>query len=159
MAIIELSIGIMASPAHVWRCLTDFQAHTMWMTGITSFQITSDIESGLHTSFRVVSRGPFGIRVVDDVECTEWVDMKTLALEHRGAIKGHSVFLLAPIELGTRLSWREELCVPFGLLGGIVFYLLYRRLLRRTFRQDLWNLKRVVEWGRGENNLSTTSSY
>lgn len=145
MATIEHSIGILASPARVWARLTDIQGQPDWMTGIRSLEITSETTRGLHTTFRVVSRGPFGIRVVDDMECTEWVEEQALVVEHQGSVKGRGIFLLTPIELGTRLGWREELGMPLGLLGDLVFSLLYCRALRRTFRQDLWNLKRLVE--------------
>ncbi|MCZ6891828.1 MAG: SRPBCC family protein [Chloroflexi bacterium] len=145
MATIEHSIGILASPAQVWARLTDIQGQPDWMTGIRSLEITSETTRGLHTTFRVVSRGPFGTRVVDDMEYTEWVEEQALVVEHRGSVKGHGTFLLTPIELGTRLGWREEIRMPLGLLGELVFRLLYRRALRRTFKQDLWNLKRLVE--------------
>ncbi|MCZ6615637.1 MAG: SRPBCC family protein [Chloroflexi bacterium] len=145
MATIEHSIGILASPAQVWARLTDIQGQPDWMTGIRSLEITSETTRGLHTTFRVVSRGPFGTRVVDDMEYTEWVEEQALVVEHRGSVKGQGTFLLTPIELGTRLGWREEIRMPLGLLGELVFRLLYRRALRRTFKQDLWNLKRLVE--------------
>ncbi|MCZ6789231.1 MAG: SRPBCC family protein [Chloroflexi bacterium] len=145
MATIEHSIGILASPAQVWARLTDIEGQPDWMTGIRSLEITSETTRGLRTTFRVVSRGPFGTRVVDDMECTEWIEDQAFAVEHQGSVKGRGTLLLTPIELGTRLGWREEIRMPLGLLGELVFRLLYRRALRRTFKQDLWNLKRLVE--------------
>lgn len=149
MAIIDLFIGILASPAQVWAYLADMQRQPQWMTGIRSFEITSESVQGIGSSFRVISRGPLGMRVVDEMVCTEWGEGEVLTMEHRGSIKGRSSFTLMPIELGTSLRWREELRMPLGWLGEVAFRLMFRGALRRTFRQDLRNLKAQVEGGKG----------
>ena len=149
MATIELSIGILASPAQVWACLADIQRRPEWMSGILSFESTSERTRGVGAAFRMVSRGPFGTRVQDDLVCTKWDEEEVLVMERRGGIKGRGSFYLMPIELGTRVRLREELRMPLGLLGEVAFRLLFRRALRRTFRQDIRKLKALVEGGEG----------
>ena len=147
MATIEVSIGILASPAEVWTYLADIQRQPQWMSGIHSLEITSETAQGVGAAFRVIARGPFGTTVVDDMVCTEWVEAELLTMEHRGRIKGKGSMHLVPIELGTRFRWREELRMPLGLLGELAFRLLFRRALRRTFNQDIRKLKALVESG------------
>ena len=88
--------------------------------------------------------GTLGVRVVDEMVYTEWIE-EVLTVEHLGSIKGKRSFLLKPIELGTYLHWREELHMPLGWLGDLVFRLMFRSALRRTFTQDLRSLKAQVE--------------
>ena len=145
MPIIETSIAIQAAPAKVWAYLADIQGYPGWMKGILSLQSTSEATRGVGASFRQVSRGPFGLRVVDDMVCTEWMEGKVLIIEHRGSVKGKTSFQVISIELGSRVRWREEPRLPMGFLGELLFRLLFRRALRRTFSHDLRSLKNLVE--------------
>ena len=143
--IIETSIAIQATPAKVWAYLADIQGYPRWMKGILSLEITSEATRGVGASFWQVSRGPFGVRVVDDMVCTEWVEGEVLIIEHRGSVKGETSFHVTSIELGSRVRWREEPRLPMGCLGELVFRLFFRRALRRTFSHDLRSLKDLVE--------------
>jgi len=92
-----------------------------------------------------MSKGPFGIRVVDDMECVESIKERQFTIDHVGRVKGFSRFTLAPIEDGTRLSWHEEIYMPLGMLGKFIVRIFYKRKLRRTFTRDLWRLKKLAE--------------
>ena len=145
MATIELSIAILAAPSQVWTYLADIRRRPEWMSGIDNLEAASESTRGVGAAFRMVSRGPFGIKLYDDFVCTKWDEDETLVMERRGSIKGKNAFYLVPIELGSRVQLKEELCMPLGLLGELVFHLLFRRHLRRTLSQDIWNLKALVE--------------
>ena len=115
------------------------------MTDICNLKINQTGVSGKNTTFQVTSKGPFGMRVVDDMECVEWIKERQLTINHVGRVKGFSRFTLSPIEDGTRFTWHEEIRIPLGILGKLIFRIFYKNKLRRTFTRDLWSLKKLAE--------------
>ena len=118
MAIIEVSIGIQASPAQVWAYMADIPRHPQWMTGIHSLEMTSAGTQGVGTSFRAVSRGPLHTRVVDDMVCTEWTEGEVLSVEHRGSVRGAARSLSHPSSLGYGCAGVRRFACPWAGWGS-----------------------------------------
>lgn len=145
MVSIVISIGILATSRQVWSLLSDIERQSEWMTNICNLEINEAGGLDKNTTFQVTSKGPFGIRVVDDMECVESIKERQLTINHVGRVKGVSRFTLDPIEDGTRLTWYEDIYIPLGILGKLIFRIFYKRKLRRTFIRDLWKLKKLAE--------------
>ena len=145
MPVLDTTIAIQATPDKVWGYLSDIQLYKRWMTGMDSLIQTSEISRGTGASFKAVSKGPFRTRLEDRMVCTQWIENVLLTLTHHGDVRGETVFRLIPIELGTRIRWQEELWVPLGFPGRLLFTLLFRKTLRQTFSRDIQNFKSLVE--------------
>ena len=140
MALVEVSALIEASPADVWKDISQLGSHQEWMSDAESIAFVGDTTSGIGTIMEVVTKvGPF--RTTDVMEFIAWDPPKTMAVLHRGSFEGTGTFSLdAEGDGATRLWWREELRFPWYFAGPIGARIA-TPILRRIWRG---NLKRLA---------------
>jgi polyketide cyclase/dehydrase/lipid transport protein len=144
--VIRVSVVVHAPPARVWAHLRDIASHVAWMDDAVAIRFTSASREGVGTTFECDTVvGPF--RLTDRMLVTEWQPRRRIGIRHEGVVTG--VGRLGLRRSGwrsTRVSWEERLRFPWWL-GGPVGSLGATPVLRRVWRRDLANLRRLVEEG------------
>jgi hypothetical protein len=141
-----VNIEIAASPAQVWNVVEPIENHVDWMHDAVAIRFRTDQRRGLGTAFFCDTKvGP--IKLVDNMEITEWIPESVMGVRHVGVVTGSGRFSLTPIDLGrrTRFTWDETLVFPWWLGGPIGALVGGRLVLRAIWGRNLRALKRIVE--------------
>jgi len=140
---IRVSTLIDAPPASVWESVRDISSHTRWMDDADAIRFTSATRAGVGTTFDCDTQvGP--LRLTDHMEVTEWEEPRRLGIRHVGVLTGTGRFSIEPSGPGTLFTWEERLSFPWWLGGDLVGHV-GARLLARTWRRNLRNLKALIE--------------
>jgi uncharacterized protein YndB with AHSA1/START domain len=147
MTAIRVQETIDAPPEQVWASVQDIATHVRWMEDAVAIRFTSDARTGVGASFDCDTKlGPF--RLTDRMVVTEWEPGRVLGIRHAGVVTGSGRFVLTPSGGGTSFAWEEELLFP-AWMGGAAGGAAAAPFLRRVWRRNMANLKRLVE-GSGE---------
>ena len=146
MARIDITRTIAAPPEAVWAVLEDIEHQGQWMVDVRKLKVVSRQKSGAGTIMHVTST-LFGLPVVRDVmEITAWEPPERMDIVHRGQFHGSGSFVLSAAAHGvTEFRWIEEFRPPLGRLGELVFALIVRPHLIRTFARSMANVRRIAE--------------
>ena len=120
MARITVAVEIDATTEKVWEILEPVERHVDWMHDAVAIRFQTDQHRGVGTKFLCDTKvGP--IKLVDQMEITEWIPGKAMGVRHQGVVTGTGQFTLEPIDLDrrTRFTWSEELFFPWWLGGPI----------------------------------------
>lgn len=141
---IQVSTLINASPDRVWAVIADLEAQPRWMTDALEVRVETGKPYGVGTTARVPTRIAH-VTVEDRIEVTAWEPPHQLGIRHVGRLfSGDADIRIEAAGAGSRLTWREYLQPPLGLLGRAGFWF-GRPVLRRQFGDDLKRLKTLVE--------------
>jgi uncharacterized protein YndB with AHSA1/START domain len=143
---IVVSIEIDASPATVWEVVEPVERHVDWMHDAVAIRFQSEQTRGVGTRFLCDTKvGP--IKLVDQMEITEWEPGEVMGVRHTGIVTGSGRFTLTSLDLDrrTRFTWAEELTFPWYLGGPIGAFIGGKVVLAAIWRRNLRNLKRIVE--------------
>ena len=118
MAMVMVEIDLPFPVSEVWDELSKLERHADWMMDAERIDFASGPTRGVGTEMKVRTRvGPF---VTEDViEVHEWTEGKSIGVSHKGLVTGVGVFVLLPIDSGTRFVWWEALEFPWYLGGPI----------------------------------------
>jgi hypothetical protein len=112
------------------------------MADAESITFVGEQRRGVGTTFDCVTRiGP--LRTTDRMTVTRWEPSVAMGIEHRGAVTGVGELRLERAEAGTKLSWREELRLPWWF-GGRVGEAIARPVLRRLWQANLLRLRALA---------------
>ena len=82
---INVSITINKSIDEVWNEVSILKNHTNWMKDAVSIEFLNDKTQGLGAKMKVLTKvGP--IKLFDYMTVTEWIDKKSIGVEHIGII-------------------------------------------------------------------------
>ena len=146
MAHISVSIEIDATPQRVWEVVEPVERHVDWMHDAAAIRFETDQTRGVGTRFLCDTKvGP--IKLVDQMEITEWRPGEAMGVRHTGIVTGTGMFTLTPIDLGrrTRFTWAEELIFPWWLGGPIGAWIGGKLVMGAIWRRNLRGLARIVE--------------
>ncbi len=146
MARISVSIEIDATPERVWNVVEPIERHVDWMHDAVAIRFVTDQTRGVGTKFLCDTRvGP--IKLVDEMEITEWRPGAAMGVRHTGVVTGTGVFSLTPIDLArrTRFTWAEELIFPWWLGGPIGAWIGGKLVMGAIWRRNLRDLCKIVE--------------
>jgi uncharacterized protein YndB with AHSA1/START domain len=135
-----------ASPDTVWRVLEPLDDHVEWMADAETVRFLTAQTEGVGTRFECVTRiGP--IRLVDEMEITQWDPGRAMGVRHRGVVSGEGRFTIEPLDDGrrSRFTWTEELRFPWWLGGPLGSAAAGPLVLRRIWAGNLRRLKPLVE--------------
>jgi hypothetical protein len=128
---IILSIDIDATADAIWRVIEPIEHHVDWMADAESITFTTEQTRGVGAAFDCVTKvGP--LRLTDRMTVTEWEPPRTMAIEHRGLVRGRGRFEISD----GRFTWNEALRFPWWLSAPV---------LKPIWRRNLRRLKEVVE--------------
>ena len=143
MAFISVEATIAAPAEEVWAQIADIGSHVRWMDDAVAIRFTSPAHAGVGATFECDTKvGP--VRLTDRMVVTDWDPPTVMGIRHVGVVTGRGRFVLEPVPGGTRFTWEEDLDFPVRI-GGRVGEALAVPLLRRVWRRNLANLKRLVE--------------
>jgi carbon monoxide dehydrogenase subunit G len=143
MARVRIAVDIEAPLDEVWRAAADLASHAEWMADAESIEFLTPQRYGVGTEMKVATAvGP--LRTNDLMTVTEWVDHRSIGVEHSGIVKGRGRFELSPVAGATRFSWTEDLTFPL-YLGGPVTAVFSKPVLAWVWKRNLAGLKRRVE--------------
>ena len=139
---IKVSIIINAPLKTVWNEVSRLENHTNWMNDAEQIDFLTANSSGIGTKMKVLTKvGP--ITLYDYMTVTEWVEEKTIAVDHTGIVSGKGEFYLEKLdEHNTKFQWRETLKFPF-YLGGIIGEFFGTPILKLIWKKNLNNLKEI----------------
>jgi hypothetical protein len=140
--VVETSVTIELDPPTVWSAIEPIERHVDWMADAESITFVGEQRRGVGTTFDCITRiGP--LRTTDRMTVTRWDPGVAMGIEHRGAVTGVGELRLEPVGAGTRLSWREELHLPWWF-GGRVGEQIARPVLRRVWQANLRRLRALT---------------
>ena len=143
MASIQISTHINASPQVLWEELRHIDRHVNWMHDAASITFLSPTSEGIGTQFACLTKvAPF--KTTDIMTITQWVDERTMGVEHVGLVKGTGTFQIAPKGEGSTITWEESLTFPWWMLGAFGS-LFASPILKLIWKKNLQNLKKIVE--------------
>jgi uncharacterized protein YndB with AHSA1/START domain len=118
MAMVMVAIDLPYPVSAVWDELSKLERHSDWMMDAEGIVFATEQRRGVGTEMRVRTRvGPFVTQ--DVIEVREWTEARSIGVSHRGLVTGVGVFVLTPIDTGTRFVWWEDLEFPWYLGGAI----------------------------------------
>ena len=135
MAMVVVEIDLPYPVSQVWDELSQLERHADWMMDAEQIEFSTGQRRGVGTEMKVRTRvGPF---VTEDIiEVREWTEGASIGVSHRGLVTGVGVFILTPIENGTRFVWFEDLTFPW-YLGGPATAWFAAPVLRWIWRGNL----------------------
>lgn len=146
MARISVSVEIDATTSRVWEVVEPVERHVDWMHDAVAIRFQGDQTRGVGTSFWCDTKvGP--IKLVDQMEITEWRAGEAMGVRHTGIVTGTGLFTLTPIDLDrrTRFTWAEELFFPWWLGGPVGAFVGGKIVMQAIWRRNLRELKQLVE--------------
>lgn len=141
-----MSVDLDAPVERVWQIVEPVERHVDWMHDAVAIRFETEQTRGVGTRFLCDTKvGP--IRLVDQMEITQWRPNEAMGVRHTGLVTGTGVFSLTPIDLGrrTRFTWSEELVFPWWLGGPIGAFIGGKIVLRAVWRRNLRALDRIVD--------------
>jgi len=143
MTMIVVSIDLPHPPDEVWRELAQLERHSEWMADAERIDFDGEQRSGVGTRMAVRTRvGP--LVTTDVIEVRSWLEGRSIGVSHRGIVTGLGVFVLIPIDGGTRFVWWEELEFPW-YLGGPITAWFARPILHMIWQGNLKRFARTTE--------------
>jgi len=141
---INVSITINKSIDEVWDEVSILKNHTNWMKDAVSIEFLNDKTQGLGTKMKVLTKvGP--IKLFDYMTVTEWIDKKSIGVDHVGIVTGKGKFTLREItEEKTDFQWEETLRFPIYLAGPVGEFF-GSPVLKLIWRNNLKGLKELFE--------------
>ncbi len=128
------------SVATLWSELSRLERHVYWMHDALAIEFADDQRRGVGTTFTCRTRvGPLVTR--DVMRVVQWREGATIAVEHRGLVRGRGRFDLVGDPHRVELTWSEELDFPWWALGP-VGALVAVPILARIWRANLAALGR-----------------
>jgi hypothetical protein len=143
MAMIVVSTDLPHPPDGVWSELAQLERHSDWMADAERIDFDGEQRSGVGTRMAVRTRvGP--LVTTDVIEVRSWLEGQSIGVSHRGIVTGLGVFVLVPIDGGTRFVWWEDLEFPW-YLGGPITAWFARPVLRLIWQGNLKRFARTLE--------------
>ena len=104
----------------VFAAMVDLRSQDKWILATTLFAVEGDVDVPLVGSKIAALTGLVGIGVLDTMTVTVYEPPNLWITEHTGkAFKGKGIFEVEPAPGGARVTWAEEIDLPFGVLGRL----------------------------------------
>ena len=141
---IEVETLIYASLDDVWNEVSKIENHSKWMKDAINIDFQTDNKSGVGTKIKVLTKiGP--IKLYDFMTFTKWEEKKSIGVDHVGIVTGKGEMKFEKIdENTTKFKWTETLKFPI-YLGGVIGELFGKPVLELIWKQNLNNLKKIIE--------------
>jgi uncharacterized protein YndB with AHSA1/START domain len=146
MAQISVSVEIDAPVDRVWQVVESVERHVDWMHDAVAIRFQTEQTRGVGTRFLCDTKvGP--VRLVDQMEITEWQPGRAMGVRHTGLITGTGHFTLTPIDLDrrTRFTWAETLVFPWWLGGPVATLIGGKFVMQRIWKRNLRELRAIAE--------------
>ena len=141
---INVSTTINTSIDEVWKEVSVLKNHTNWMKDAVNIEFLNEKTEGLGAEMKVLTKvGP--IKLFDYMTVTEWIEKKSIGVDHVGIVTGKGKFTLIELEEEkTKFLWEETLKFPIYLAGPIGEFF-GSPILKLIWRNNLKGLKELFE--------------
>lgn len=141
---ISVSTIIDKSLNDVWSEVSILKNHTNWMKDAVNIEFLDEKTQGLGTKMKVLTKvGP--IKLFDYMTVTEWIDKKSIGVDHVGIVTGKGKFTLEELSSEqTKFTWKETLKFPIYLAGPIGEFF-GGPILKLIWKNNLNGLKDLFE--------------
>ena len=119
---VQKSIEIAASPNKIWAFFVEPEKVLQWCITFKKFEYTGDQRSGKGTPLYIEEEAGGRLSKMQ-FEVTEWKENEKLAIRmiSGGSYKSYEQhFAVEPAPSGSRVSFMEEIILPFGVLGKLI---------------------------------------
>lgn len=142
VTLIVASVDLPLPASEVWVELSQLERHAEWMADAERIDFADDRRRGVGTEMKVRTRvGPF---VTNDViSVRSWIEGESIGVSHRGLVTGVGVFVLVPVDGGTRFVWLEDLAFPWYFGGGVTAFFA-APILRWIWQRNLNRFARTL---------------
>ena len=141
---ISVSTIIDKSLNDVWSEVSILKNHTNWMKDAVNNEFLDEKTQGLGTKMKVLTKvAP--IKLFDYMTVTEWIDKKSIGVDHVGIVTGKGKFTLEELSSEqTKFTWKETLKFPIYLAGSIGEFF-GAPVLKLIWKNNLKGLKDLFE--------------
>jgi carbon monoxide dehydrogenase subunit G len=119
---VEQSINISAAPEKIWPFLTDPAKLPMWFDTFKQCRFSGDTSTGVGTTYYIEEKVPGPLRKID-FKATVWDEPNNLCLKMTSGknVTDYRIhFRLEPTPGGTLFYFKEEIGMPFGIIGRLL---------------------------------------
>jgi uncharacterized protein YndB with AHSA1/START domain len=117
---VEASVVLRADPEAAFAAMADVRAQEKWIFATTMYAVES-AASPPQVGARIAAfTGFWSIGFLDTMTVTEYDPPRRWAMDKDGALlHGVGIMQVEPLAQGCRVSWANELELPFGILGRL----------------------------------------
>ena len=117
---VSAHVDVAVPPDRAFAELIDAGGQQRWMLGTTVHPLAGTVESPAVGSRLVAFTGLAGMGVLDVMQVTVYDPDHQWVVAHEGrVIQGSGTFQVDPTPTGSRVSWTEDLTLPFGVIGRL----------------------------------------
>lgn len=117
---VAVSVDVAASVELAFAAMVDLASQDRWMLGTKLFPLEGDVPVPGVGSRMAALTGIGGIGVLDTMMVTVFDPPHRWETTHTGnAFKGVGIFLVEPHGAGSRITWKEQIELPLGILGRL----------------------------------------
>ena len=146
--ILENSIHINAAKEEIWPYMTEPKKILKWCITFNKFEYTTEKQEGVGITFYVEEESPGPMPVAKlEFKSTEWIENEKISFSKisDGAPSKYSQeWNVAQENSGSKFTFKEEIEMPFGILGRIIENLGKGRS-ESIIDEMLFTLKNLVE--------------
>lgn len=138
---VEVSVLVDADPAAAFAAIVDLPVQERWMVGTRLYPLVSPVDLPAVGARLAAFTGLGDVGFLDIMTVTEYDPPHRWVVRHDGAfVKGVGIFVVDRVDGRTRVTWIEDLELPFGVLGRLGF-----PLVRPFARAGVWySLRRLA---------------
>lgn len=138
---VEVSVPVAADPATAFTTIVDLEIQERWMVGTRLYPVAGDVDLPAVGARLAAFTGVGDVGFLDVMTVTEYEPPHRWVVRHDGAfVKGIGIFTVQVDGEGSRVTWIEDLDLPFGILGRLGF-----PLVRPFARAGVWiSLRRLA---------------
>jgi hypothetical protein len=117
---VAATVDVPASVEVVFAAMIDLPSQDEWILGTRLFALDGDVDvPGVGSKIAALT-GLAGFGVLDTMTVTVYDPPHRWETSHTGnAIKGIGIFTVEPGPKGARVTWAEEVDLPFGIVGRL----------------------------------------
>lgn len=119
---VQRTIEIAAPPEKVWPYFVEPEKILQWCSTFRKFEYTGSQRSGVGTPFYIEEQAGGRLSKME-FEATEWKENEKIALRMVSGANYTSYvqeWLIEPVPLGSRVTFKEEIGLPYGVLGKLI---------------------------------------
>lgn len=143
---VQKSIGVAATPNKVWAFFVEPEKVLQWCITFKKFEYTGNQRSGKGTPL-YIEEEVGGMLSKMQFEVIEWKENQELVIRMAsgGNYKSYEQrFLVEPTPLGSKVTFMEEIILPYGVIGKLIG-ILAERMSAATVDKMLAKLKALAE--------------
>jgi hypothetical protein len=144
---VAASVDLQTDPQTAFAAVVDLRCQEKWILATRLYPIAGPVDVPHVGSRWVAFTGIASLGFLDTMVATEYDPPWRWVTEHEGDfVKGIGIFQIEATTTGSRVTWAEELDLPFGFIGGLGWPLV-RPIARLGLLASLRRMARLLNRG------------